>query len=264
MVRYPEIKWFTERRSNIFKDPRQSCSQQLYGRHFEEFDRVLCGSHFFKLILNGHRGAYLELTYCQPETVLLTEESFKTLFVMGQQLIKACWSQISEEEMLDALSLALILKNMVRCEKAREVFYYHGVSSYDHEEFYRQVTHALLRTPHLCPSFLKLSDNARQLIERSAHLSEPTSGLYPELNCSIEKAVLLFNYFVHVCDISGQGGFHYNHLLSLYTEQVHCATYAARQAARSFEEACQSRNNAYRAYCLARNVLFGLSESVCK
>jgi hypothetical protein len=163
---YPEILWLADadvRKTEEGEATLQgSYSEQLFGQKFIEFDRTLMTIRCLKLILEGSEKAYEEFTKDQPEKAKLTFESFQKIHQQGQQLLHSSWGGLSEEQMLQAMETALVLGDMGKSEKAREIFKPYGILIPDHDDFYGEAMLVIENQPQLSPSFHKLPPSAKK------------------------------------------------------------------------------------------------------
>lgn len=245
---YPEILWLASSEVKKTEEGRasakESFSEMLFGSKFIEFDRTLMTLRSLKLILEGSKAAYLEFTACQPEEMKLTKNSFNVLHQQGQKLLTSHWKGMSELEMIQALEAALILGDMGKSQKARNLFAPYDVNDPDHDDFYGSAMNVLAKHPDIAPSFSKLSPRGKQLLCKVANLAhyghithlEGGLNMFNHLEKSRipveDPTALAFDYFVHICDVAGAFG-HISQKGSLaYTE----LTFKALQA--TYESVC--------------------------
>ena len=60
-----------------------------------------------------------------------TRESFHTLHLQGQRLLNSKWQGLSKQQMALAMETALVLGDMGKSEKARELFKPYGIDAPD-------------------------------------------------------------------------------------------------------------------------------------
>jgi len=123
---YPEILWLadaTVRKTEEGEATLQGTySEQLFGQKYIEFDRTIMTIQCLKLILDGSEKAYLAFTAAQPNDGKLSHASFQALHVQGERLLKSKWEGLSDLQMAQAMETALVLGDIGKSEKARELF----------------------------------------------------------------------------------------------------------------------------------------------
>lgn len=271
---YPEILWLAD--SNVHKTEeglstlQGTYSEQLFGQEYIEFDRTIMTIHCLKIILDGSENAYLTFTATQPKDVKLSEESFHTLHLQGQKLLQSKWEGMSELQMAQAMETALILGDIGKSEKARELFKPYGIKALDHDDFYGEVIQVIVKHPKLCPSFSKLPTSAKKLLAEVANLAhyghithlEGGPSMFSKLKesslASKDPIALAFDLFVHTLDVAGALG-HVNNQSSLvYTEPTHRAMQAMGEAVRVLSNPHKNELDAYNSYLSVRASWLGL------
>ncbi len=272
---HPEILWLAD--TNVRKteegqaSSQRSYSEQLFGKKFVEFDRTIMTLHCLKLILNGSEKAYREFTMSQPNDIKLLKESFQTLHDQGIEILQSAWGGLTEVQMAQAMETALVLGDIGKSEKAREVFKLHGITAVDHDDFYGEAIQILSKEPKLCPSFLNLPNSARNLLVKIAnlahygHITHLEGGpamfdkLYMSRIPSEDPIALSFDLFVHTCDVAGALG-HTNNTSSLvYTELAHKAMQAMNYSVRTLSDIGKTSLDAYHVYVAIRAAWLGLN-----
>ena len=275
MEQHPEILWLAE--ANVRKTEEGqatlhgSYSQQLFGQKYIEFDRTLMTIRCLKLILEGSDQAYHAFTTAQPKEAKLSRESFQTLHLQGQKLLTSKWEGMSPLQMAHAMETALVLGDIGKSEKARELFKSYGIHAPDHDDFYGEAMKVVEKHPELCPSFARLPAPAKKLlveVANSAHYGHIThlegdTGMFYELKesgiPSKDPTSLSFDLFIHTCDVAGALG-HVNNQSSLvYTENAHRAMQAMGDAVRVLSNPHKSAWDAYNAYLGVRASWLGLN-----
>ncbi len=269
----PEVLWLADDHVRSTEENHAqdngAYSEQLFGKRFIEFDRTLMTLHCLSLILDGGDKAYHTFTADQPENSKLTMDSFRQLHQQGQQLLKAHYEGMSQDEMVEAMEAALILGDMGKSEKARSIFKPYGVYVADHDDFYGEALQVLKEHPILCPTFERLSHVSRDLLLKASHLAhyghithlEGGPAMFTTLKkrgvAATDPLVLSFDLFVHACDVAGALG-HVNHHSSLvYNAFTHCALKAVSNACHVLEDPEKTEKDAYDAYFHERAAWLG-------
>ena len=269
---YPEISWLASEHVKHTEEGKSanqgSYSKQLFGQQYVEFDRTLLSLKCLNLILDGSREAYLAFVAAQPQADKLTPCSFKVLHQKAESLLKSAWGGLSEKQMVQALETALVLGDIGKSEKARELFKPYGISAPDHDDFHGEV---MEKQPLLCPSFSKLPSSAQQLLKKSSnlahygHITHLEGG--PEMFKKIKESrlaskdtlPLAFDLFIHACDVAGALG-HVNQNSSLaYTEHTHRPIHALGAVVKPFGDPHYTEWNAYEVCLFMRNTWLGFS-----
>ena len=271
---HPEILWLADENVRKTEEGQASLnspySEQLFGQKFIEFDRTLMTLRCLKLILNGSDQAYQDFTAAQPKDVQLSQKSFQGLHIQGQQLLKSRWGGMTELQIAQAMETALVLGDIGKSEKSRELLKPYGISAPDHDDFYGEAMHILSEHPQLSPSFAKLPNEAKKLLIKVANLAhyghithlEGDSSMFDKLRLSLVPATdpvaLSFDLFIHTCDVAGALG-HVNNKSSLvYTEPAHRAMQAMNDSVRILSDPQKTSIDAYNAYLTTRANWLGL------
>jgi predicted transcriptional regulator YdeE len=271
---HPEILWLAD--ANVRKTEEGQAtlqgtySEQLFGQKYIEFDRTIMTIQCLKLILDGSDQAYLTFTAAQKDGKL-SRESFLALHLQGQQLLKSKWKGLSELQMAQAMETALVLGDIGKSEKARELLKPYGIKAPDHDDFYGEAMQVIVQHPKLCPSFDRLPSPAKELLAEIANLAhyghvthlEGGAGMFSKLKesrvPSSDPIALSFDLFVHTCDVAGALG-HVNNQSSLvYTEPAHRAMQAMGDAVRVLSNTQKTEWDAYNDYLAVRASWLGLS-----
>ncbi len=272
---HPEILWLAD--SNVHKTEEGQASlqgtysEQLFGKKYIEFDRTIMTIHCLRLILEGGDKAYQTFTAGQAPDVRLSKESFQKLHMQGRRLLTSKWGGMSEAQIAQAMETALVLGDMGKSEKARELFSSYRIKAPDHDDFYGEVMQKIKQSPELCPSFAKLPEPAKELlikIANAAHYGHVThleggQGMFSNLKQSAiptkDPFALSFDLFVHTCDVAGALG-HVNNQSSLvYTEPAHRAMQAMGEAVRVLANPEKNEFDAYNHYLNVRASWLGLN-----
>jgi hypothetical protein len=272
---YPEILLLADAKVRKTEEGQATLqgpySEQLFGQKFIEFDRTMMTLRCLQLILDGSDKAYGEFTAAQPRDAKLSRESFDKLHAQGETLVKSNYDGMSPLEMREAMEAALVLGDIGKSEKAREIFKPYGASAPDHDDFHGEVMRILEKHPHLSPTFDKLSPAAKKLLIQTANLAhyghmthiEGGPGMYAQLKKSglpaASPLALAFDLFVHTCDVAGALG-HVNNQSSLvYTEPSHLAMQAVAKACGTLSDPQKTTMDAYNAYLTVRAEKLGLN-----
>lgn len=274
---HPEILWLAD--NNVRKTEeglatlQGTYSEQLFGQKYIEFDRTIMTIHCLKLILDGSDKAYLTFTASQLKDAKLSRESFQALHLQGQKLLQSKWEGLSELQMAQAMETALVLGDIGKSEKARELFQPYGIRAPDHDDFYGEAIQVIVQHPQLCPSFSRLPSSAKKLLSEVANLAhyghvthlEGGLGMFSKLKESgiafKDPIALSFDLFVHTCDVAGALG-HVNNQASLvYTEPAHQAMQAMGEAIRVLSNPLKTELDAYNSYLSVRASWLGLDSN---
>lgn len=276
---YPEILWLAEAEVRKTEEGvatvQGAYSEKLFGQKFIEFDRTIMALHCLQLILDGSDKAYQEFTAAQPENVKLSQQSFNKLHLQGVSLLQSQYQGMSEWAMRQAMQAALVLGDIGKSEKARVVFKPYGAQAPDHDDFHGEVMHILQKNPELCPTFKSLTPAAQKLLSKTANLAhyghithiEGGPAMFSQLKQSgvaVDAPVaLLFDLFVHTCDVAGALG-HVNNQSSLvYTEPSHLAMQGMADACKMLSDPHKTEIDAYNAYLTMRANGLGLDPQDC-
>lgn len=213
--RYPEILWLADRKEEAKAVLGNSSSEQFFGQKCIEFDRTLMRLRSLKLILDGSDYAYEMFTGTQPEETRLARESFAHLHAKGKALLATGWGDLSEWQMVQAMETALILGDMGKSGKARELFAPYGVRAPDPDNFYGEAMEVLKDHPELSASFARLPPSSQSLLSQTALKSNALAANDP--------TILAFYFFVYTCDIAGALGDIDPDCSLTYTEPTHQA-----------------------------------------
>lgn len=265
---HPEILWLAD--ANVRKTEEGQAtlqgpySEQLFGQKFIEFDRTIMTIRCLKLILDGSDQAYAEFTAVQPKEQKLSRESFQALHLQGQRLLQSKWEGLTEVQMAQAMETALVLGDIGKSEKARELFKPYGPSAPDHDDFYEEAIKIIEQNPQLSPSFARLPAASKKLIAEIANLAhyghvthlEGGTGMFSTLKESgvpyRDPIALSFDLFVHTCDVAGALGHVNNQSSVTYTEFTHRAMQAMGEAVRVLGNPEKTEWDAYNAYLATR------------
>lgn len=275
---HPEILWLAD--SHVQKTEEglanldASYSEQLFGQKYVEFDRTITSIHCLKLILDGSDEAYQIFTASQPTDVKLSRESFGALHRQAQELLKSQWQGMSQLQVAQAMETVVVLGDIGKSDKARDLFKPYGIQAPDHDDFYGEAVQIILQHPTLCPSFSSLSTTAKQLLVKTAklahygHITHLEGGpvmfdpLKESAIASKDPIALSFDLFVYTCDVAGALG-HVNHQTSLvYTEPTHQAMQAMVEAVKVLSNPSKTQMDAYNSYLSVRASWLGLDASV--
>lgn len=168
------------------------------------------------------------------------------------------------------MEASLVLGDIGKSEKAREIFRPYGAKAPDHDDFHEEVIQILQKHPELCPTFNRLSPAAKKLVSQTANLAhyghithiEGGPSMFSKLKLrlpDISPIFLSFDFFVHTCDVAGALG-HVNNQSSLvYTEQSHQAMQAVLESCKLLTNPHKAETDAYDAYLTFRASLLGLN-----
>lgn len=248
-----------------------SYSEQLFGLKYIEFDRTIMTLHCLRLLLDENvKQAYETFTKAQPADKKLSFDSFKTLHDQGQKILHSRWGGLSKFELAEAMEAALVLGDIGKSVKARQLFEPYHIGAPDHDDFHGEAMAVLEKKPQLCPSFARLSPQAKALLVKVANLAhyghithlEGSPGMFTKLRESgvpvQDPEAIDFDLFVHTCDVAGALGHVNNESSIVYTEQAHQAMQAMGQSVRVLSDADKTEWEAYDAYLEKRAAWLGL------
>ncbi len=210
--------------------------------------------HCLHLILDGSDEAYELFSQAQPEDERISRNSFISLYLEGQAILKSGWKGLSETELLQALETALVLGDIGKSEKARDLFSPLGIKAPDHDDFHGQV---MKTAPDLCPSFACLPECSKELLIKTANLAhfghvfhlEGGPSMFSKLKESElaykDPFALVFELFIQKCDVAGALG-HVNRVSSLaYREKTHQGYQSVQKAIFTLSDTSKTEGDAY-------------------
>ncbi len=269
LSQYPELAWLKKTEVHT-EEGKESYSKLIYGQKFVDFDHSLMSLYCLKLILDGREASYQEFTAAQPQNLKLSRESFEALHEQGMNLLKANYQNISSAEMQKTMEVAIILKDIIKSEKARAIFQKYGAHATDQEDFHAEAMGILKINPRLSRTFSQLSYSGKQLLIKIANLGsyeqithlEGGPSVFGKLKMSsiaaTDPIALSFDLFIHTCDFAGLG--HVNQTSStVYTQQAHLAIQAMGEACRVLSDPTKTEADAYDAYIAVRASWLGLN-----
>lgn len=273
---YPEILWLADAEVRKTEEGQATedspYSEQLFGQKFIEFDRTIMTLRCLQLILDGSENAYQEFTADQPNSAKLSRTSFESLHAQGIDLVKSQYANMTELEIIQAMEASLVLGDIGKSGKAREVFKFYGANAPDHDDFHEEAMQILEHYPNLCPTLDKLTPLAKKLLIQTANLAhyghvthlEGGPGMFSKLKHSglpsASPIAFAFDFFVHTCDVAGALG-HVNNQSSLvYTESSHQAMQAVISACKVLADSEKTEVDAYNAYLKIRADFLGLND----
>ncbi len=273
--RYPEILLLADDKVRKTEEGVATVSgpfsKQLFGKIFIEFDRTIMTLRSLQLILDGSDRAYNEFTAAQPKETKLSRTSFENLHLLGVGLLKSKYQGMSELEMMQAMEASLVLGDIGKSEKAREIFKPYGAKAPDHDDFHGEVMQILQKHPKLCPTFDRLTPKAKKLLTQTANLAhyghvthlEGGPLMFAKLRESGVAAssprALSFDFFVHTCDVAGALGHVNNESSLVYTEPSHLAMQGVSRACKILGDSQKTEMDAYNTYLATRANWLGLN-----
>ena len=223
-TQYPEIHYLADENVSATADWTQttdaSWSMQLCsGNKFVELDRTLMTLQCLTWILDGSDASYQAFTSAQGESVKLTPKNFSSLNSAANKL-KASHPTLNEEQVEQAFVTALVLGDIGKAQRAREIFNKEGCTAVDHDDYHAQVMQVLKNKPELCPSFQALPQAAQDLLVKAStigthyghitHLEGGPSMFSPLKNSEVansqDRYTLAFDFLVHIADVAGAAG----------------------------------------------------------
>lgn len=224
------------------------------------------------MILDGSESAYQEFTADQLNGVKLSRTSFERLHAQGIDLIKSQYVDMSELEIIQAMEASLVLGDIGKSGKAREVFNLYGANAPDHDDFHGEAMQILEHSSSVCPTFDELTPSAKKLLIQTANLAHYGHVTHleggPAMFSKLKQSSLLsssptpfaFDFFVHTCDVAGALG-HVNNQSSLvYTESSHQAMQAVMAACKVLADSQKTEVDAYNTYLKIRADWLGLND----
>lgn len=270
---YPEILWLADVGVSKTEEGQATESSpysvQLFAQKFIEFDRTMMTLHCLQLILDGSENAYQEFTADQPEAVKLSRASFKNLHTQGVNLIHSHDSGMSELEVIQAMEASLVLGDIGKSGKARDIFKSYGVNAPDHDDFHGEAMNVLERYPSLCPTYDKLTPLAKKLLIQTANVAhyghvthlEGGPSMFTKLKQShLPSFAVAFDCFVHICDTAGALGHVNNKSSIVYTEETDQGKQAVIKACQVLSDSQKTEEDAYNFYLKIRADWLGLND----
>ena len=274
LKKYPEILWLadadvvsTQEGVASSKDPY---SKQFFGERYIEFDRTILSLKCLDLIFSGDDCAFKQFVKRQKKDVCLSKESFNQLHQKVLSLFRLSRNILTEKDMIQALETALVLGDIGKSAKAREIFNEYGANAPDHDDFHEQVIKILQTHEHLCPSYSRLNPAAKKLVASSANLAhyghithlEGDLGMFSQLKTrSADKdfeLLLAFDTLVHICDVAGALGHVERDTSLVYTQNAFDAMEGVIDSCKVFESQNGKAIDAYNLYLSIRAKLLGL------
>lgn len=272
---YPEILWLADAKVRKTEEGMATLqgpySEQLFGQKYIEFDRTIMTLRCLQLILDGSDKAYQEFTKAQPKDTKLSRTSFENLHLQAVSILKSKYQGMSELEIIQAMEASLVLGDIGKSEKARDVFKPYGANAPDHDDFHGEVMQILQKHPKLCPTFDRLTPTAKQLLSQTANLAhyghvthlEGGPSMFSKLReiclAGASPIALSFDFFVHTCDVAGALGHVDNQSSLVYTELSHLAMQGVADACKVLTDSQKTEMDAYNAYLTIRANRLGLN-----
>lgn len=222
LEKHPEIEYLADKDVQKTEDGKEikegTYSEKLYnGEHFVEFERTVMSLHCLRLIVDGSVEAYNTFVKDQKGEKLSTE-SFDEMHRLAKKMIEDNPFGLSQKEMLDLMTAELVLGNMGKSKKARELFAPYGVDHEDHDKWYQQMIEVLEKNPRLSPTYNKLSPKARELLKEEyychlGHASHLEGGAHSMFGSIVRSKILqknpdkfLLHLICHLADVAAAAG----------------------------------------------------------
>ncbi|UNM06390.1 MAG: hypothetical protein H6925_01325 [Holosporaceae bacterium] len=211
--KYEEVNWLLDRRVNATLQgekgvPENSWSVQITrekegnGRHCIEFERTVHSVLCLHVFNQGGDAAYSWFVQNQ-KTHPLTRKNFDKISALVQEVVSKYG--------LDLIETNLILGDLGKTPKARDLAAPHGVTEGDHDIF---LAKCLEHCPDIFPTYVKLGAEQKDIIQKYAglvhfgHLWHVEGTAIKMLSHLKETGVMKdasdfdFEYVTHICDIA--------------------------------------------------------------
>lgn len=176
---------------------------------------------------------------------------------------------LSFDRLQIVMETALILGDMGKAEKARQVF--SSITAPDHDDFEKEALEILKKQPELCPSFERLHFEEREIIIRATglihfgHVYHLEGG--PEIFSTLKGAkisppILDFALFVQRCDVAGALAHRNPHHSITFTQITYEMYEAVGKACRILFEEGKTEIDAYKSFLSQRGEKMGLSADI--
>ncbi len=213
VAKYVEVSWLLDPRVNATLQgekgvPGNSWSVQITsetegtGRHCIEFERTVCSALCLHVFNQGGDAAYKWFVQKQKAHPL-TRENFDKI----SKLVQAVVSKYG----LDLIETNLILGDLGKTPKARELAAPYGVTEGDHDIF---LAKCLDVCPDIFPTYVKLPPEQKAIIQKYAGLIHfghlwHVEGTATKMLTHLKKTGVMqdssdfdFEYVTHICDIA--------------------------------------------------------------
>lgn len=163
---YPELTWLLSEdvehtQEGTSSQQETSWSKKLKGSHYPEFERTIATLVNLYLILDGSEEAFIRFVESQPQEDALTRDNFKKLHEYALKVIS------EQQEGIKALEMELILGDMGKTPKARELAKAFSIEEKDHDIF---LSECLKKCPQIFPTFQKISKTMQVDLRESGGL----------------------------------------------------------------------------------------------
>lgn len=208
---YPELSWLLSEEVEHTQEgtPSQqenSWSIKLKGTLYPEFERTMATMVNLYLIIDGGDIAFNRFIESQPVEEALTRENFEKLHQYALATIK------DHPDGLQAIEIDLLLGDMGKTPKARELAKAFSIEERDHDIFLGE---CLKKCPHIFPTFLNLSETLQKELKESTalvhfgHVSHLEGG--PEILSKLKASGLVatnpkaldLQLLAYMLDVSG-------------------------------------------------------------
>jgi hypothetical protein len=267
MEQYPELEWLADadvRKTQEGVDTLEGTySEQLFGAKYIEFDRSVMALHCMRLFVDGSKKAYETFTAAQKDSKL-TWESFQDVHKRTNRLLQSKWGGMSGTELMQAMETGLILRDLGKSPKMREIFKPFAALPPDHDDCYGKMIEVLLDHPKLCPSFARLNPSGKALLAKTANLAhyghithlEGGAGMFSQLKkhrIVIDDPIAIeIDLQIHLWNVAGALGHVNNRSSIVYTELTHRALQEMAKAVHILADPDKTEWDAYSAYLQAR------------
>ena len=252
---YPELEWLKGNDVAATADYAEKSDET-------EYKRTRLTLKCLQWILDGD---YLAFTGGGKTS--LTPQDFEELQTRANSLMSKRFG-LSEEQLKETMRAALVLGDMGKSPKARELFPECTHIS-DHDEFYKEALPLLMKHPERCPTFLCLHLNAKHLLLDTSHFAhyghichvEGGPSMFNDLAKIVtaeQQDYLEFDLFIQCCDVAGAAGHVNDNYAIVYNHDVHVAMSGVAEACRLVAKNEASQEEALMHYLCYRGDLLGL------
>jgi hypothetical protein len=261
---YPELAWLLSEdvehtQEGTSSQQEGSWSRKLKGSHYPEFERTMATLVNLYLILDGSEEAFIRFVESQPKEEVLTRDNFNKLHTYALKVIS------DQQEGVKAVEVELILGDMGKTTKARELAKAFSVEEKDHDIF---LSECLKKCPKIFPTFQKISKTMQaDLIESGGlvhfgHVTHLEGG--PEILNKLKGSGLVANnpkafdlqVLTYMMDVSGARAHESNLGSKSFTNKTFLAINGMKDALHKLAE--RSPEEALTSYVGFRAGLLGL------
>lgn len=261
---YPELTWLLSEdvehtQEGASSQQEGSWSRKLKGSQYPEFERTMATLVNLYLILDGSEEAFIRFVESQPKEDVLTRDNFNKLHTYALKVIS------DQQEGVKAVEVGLILGDMGKTPKARELAKAFSIEEKDHDIF---LSECLKKCPQVFPTFQKTSKAMQANLRESGglvhfgHVTHLEGG--PEILNKLKGSGLVANnpkafdlqVLTYMMDVSGARAHESNLGSKSFTNKTFLAINGMKDALHKLAEG--SQEEALTSYVDFRVGLLGL------